>query len=58
MAIKYLSSINLSKNELQNAAIQNLAAAPSNAVLGQVYFDTTDNEIYVCVNATNQTWRA
>ncbi len=58
MAIKYLSSINLSKNELQNAAIQNLAAAPSNPVLGQVYFNTVDNEIYVCVNASAPTWES
>ena len=58
MAIKYLSSINLSKNELQNAAIQNLASDPSGAVLGQIYFNTADNEIYVCVNATNQTWES
>jgi len=58
MAIKYLSSINLSKNELQNAAIQNLAAAPSNPVLGQVYFNTVDNEVYVCVNPTGPVWES
>lgn len=58
MAIKYLSSINLSKNELQNAAIQNLAAAPSNPVLGQVYFNTVDNEVYVCVNPIGPVWES
>lgn len=58
MAIKYLNSINLSKNELQNAAIQNLAAAPSNPVLGQVYFNTVDNEIYVCVDTSGPVWES
>jgi hypothetical protein len=38
---KYLSNIDLNKNQLQNAAMHPLAAAPGTPVEGQVYFDTT-----------------
>jgi len=36
----------LSKNELQNARIQNLATAPANPVAGQIYFNSTDKKFY------------
>jgi hypothetical protein len=45
--MKYLSNLNLNKNEIQNVRLQNLAASPANPVAGQIYFDTVANSAFV-----------
>lgn len=45
--MKILGNIDLDQNEILNAAIQKLATAPSNAVQGQIYFNTTDKLAYI-----------
>ena len=46
MAKKFLTSLDLTKNQILNVAIQNLSSAPSAPVAGQVYFNTTDAHLY------------
>jgi len=46
MAKRFLTSIDLTKNQILNVALQNLASAPSSPVAGQVYYNTVDKAIY------------
>ena len=63
MAINFLNTVDLNKNQLNNAAIQNLTSDPATGVLGQVYFNTVDEALKICVTAstlgpptTNAVW--
>jgi len=50
MAINFLNTVNLNKNQLNNAAIQNLAADPAGAVEGQIYYNTVDHDLKIYAN--------
>ena len=53
--IKHLVDLDLSKNQLLNAVVQNLATAPTSPSDGQIYWDTAQNSLFVW-NADDSTW--
>ena len=53
--IKHLVDLDLSKNQLLNAVVQNLAVAPTSPADGQIYWDTADDTLYVW-NADGSAW--
>ena len=58
MAKSFLVPIDLNQLELQNATIQNLAAAPASPVKGQIYFNTTTNKAMVYDGTNWVPWEA
>lgn len=57
MSRKFLTSIDLNRNELQNGVIHNLATDPGTGVAGQLYFNTVDQVLKI-YNGTTSQWEA
>lgn len=55
MARKYLVSLDLNRNEIQNAVVQVLATAPSTPTEGQIYYDSVAHAPYIWNGSAWQT---
>lgn len=54
MSKKFLTNLDLNKNQIQNAVVQPLASAPANPAQYQIYTNSTDGVIYQYVGSA---WR-
>jgi hypothetical protein len=55
MAKKMLVNLDLTKNQILNVALQNLSGPPGSPVAGQVYYNTSDGNVYYWDGTT---WRS
>lgn len=53
---KFLINIDLNKNQLLQAVVQNSATPPATPALGQIYYDTALSQIGVCINPVGPVW--
>lgn len=49
---KFVNNLDLSKNELRNAVVQVLSTAPASPAIGQVYYDSVDSTLKICIATT------
>lgn len=49
---KEYRDLDLQGNEIQDVVIENLSSAPSNPSKGRIYYNTTDNNLYLYNNST------
>lgn len=49
--MKILSKQNFNQNESKNFVVDNLSSAPSDPILGQVYYNTQNERAYVCIKS-------
>jgi hypothetical protein len=45
---KFVSNVDLNKNELRNAVVHVLSSAPSTPIEGQIYYNSVSQTIFVC----------
>lgn len=56
--MRLIDFLNLDKNEIREVSLEKLAANPSAPVLGQIYYNTVDNEIKVCTDPVTPVWES